>query len=227
MRSANSPMQPRPRLVDPVKRTWATGLMQRLELPADLPARIVEPGFDRGHTLARYRAGISLAGTPGHCSGLPRYGLRRGGYLGSRWYGFPQLRNVVTAGHGTGLPSDHSRCIAAELHQRRRRQRNHATAEECDGTLDAAMLPAIVDRAGDSYDYRELMELAASEASFRHLVDPDDESFLRPTDMPAAINQFCSRTHQPSPASSWGRTCGPSLKVWHSSTGWFCGIWSR
>jgi rhamnulokinase len=52
---------------------------------------------------------------------------------------------------------------------------------------------------GHSYDYRELIELAASETSFHHLVDPDDESFLRPGDMIAAINSFCIRTHQPVP----------------------------
>jgi rhamnulokinase len=50
-----------------------------------------------------------------------------------------------------------------------------------------------------SYDYRELIELATVAPPFRHLVDPDDESFLRPPDMLAAINQFCTRTHQPVP----------------------------
>ena len=44
------------------------------------------------------------------------------------------------------------------------------------------------------------MELAGREASFRHLVDPDDESFLRPADMLAAIDQYCGRTHQPAPS---------------------------
>jgi rhamnulokinase len=52
---------------------------------------------------------------------------------------------------------------------------------------------------GHSYDYRELIELPARETSFRHLVDPDDESFLRPPDMLRAIEQFCRRTHQPGP----------------------------
>jgi rhamnulokinase len=55
---------------------------------------------------------------------------------------------------------------------------------------------------GLNYDYRELMELAAREPSFRHLIDPDDESFLRPDDMPAAIDRFCAKTHQPAPATS-------------------------
>jgi rhamnulokinase len=54
---------------------------------------------------------------------------------------------------------------------------------------------------GLNYDYRELMELAAHEQSFRHLIDPDDESFLRPADMPAAIDRFCAKTHQPAPSS--------------------------
>jgi rhamnulokinase len=52
---------------------------------------------------------------------------------------------------------------------------------------------------GLSYEYRELIELATREPSFGHLVDPDDESFLRPPDMLAAINRFCTRTHQPVP----------------------------
>jgi len=49
------------------------------------------------------------------------------------------------------------------------------------------------------YDYPELMELASREPEFMHLVDPDDESFLHPADMPAAIDHFCAKTQQPSP----------------------------
>jgi len=52
---------------------------------------------------------------------------------------------------------------------------------------------------GHSYDYRELMELAGREEPFHHLVDPDDDSFLRPTDMISAIDKFCLRTNQPAP----------------------------
>jgi rhamnulokinase len=43
--------------------------------------------------------------------------------------------------------------------------------------------------------------LAECEPAFAHLVDPDDETFLRPTDMPAAIDQFCRKTHQPEPST--------------------------
>jgi rhamnulokinase len=52
---------------------------------------------------------------------------------------------------------------------------------------------------GDRYDYGELWEQASREHPFCSLVDPDDESFLRSADMPAAIDQFCRRTDQPVP----------------------------
>jgi rhamnulokinase len=54
---------------------------------------------------------------------------------------------------------------------------------------------------GQSSDYQGLIDLATREAAFGHLVDPDDESFLRAADMPAAIDEFCKKTHQPVPAT--------------------------
>jgi rhamnulokinase len=54
---------------------------------------------------------------------------------------------------------------------------------------------------GQTYDYRELMELAGREVPFQHLVDPDSSVFLKPSDMPAAIDQFCGNTGQPRPVS--------------------------
>jgi len=42
--------------------------------------------------------------------------------------------------------------------------------------------------------------LAEASPAFVSLVDPDDTSFLLPTNMPAAIGEFCRRTGQPVPA---------------------------
>jgi len=57
---------------------------------------------------------------------------------------------------------------------------------------------------GLSADYGELVELAGNEPSFGHLVDPDDETFLRAPDMLAAIDTFCQKTHQPQPRTPGG-----------------------
>ena len=59
----------------------------------------------------------------------------------------------------------------------------------------------------------ELLEMAARETPFSSLVDPDDESFLRPASMPAAIDAFCRRTDQPLPKThgAYVRTICESL----------------
>ena len=54
---------------------------------------------------------------------------------------------------------------------------------------------------GQDSDYRELVELAGREPAFAHLVDPDDEAFLRPTDMLGAIDNSAGKTHQPEPST--------------------------
>jgi rhamnulokinase len=47
------------------------------------------------------------------------------------------------------------------------------------------------------------------------LIDPDDESFLRPDDMPLAVDQFCAKTHQPPPSTpgAYVRTILESLAL--------------
>jgi rhamnulokinase len=57
------------------------------------------------------------------------------------------------------------------------------------------------------------MELASREPEFGQLVDPDDESFLHPADMPKAIDHFCKRTQQSAPRTpgAYARTVLESL----------------
>ena len=57
-------------------------------------------------------------------------------------------------------------------------------------------------RAGHPYDYFALSSMAAAEQPFRSIVDPNDPLFLRPTDMPAAVREYCRRTNQPEPETA-------------------------
>ena len=54
-------------------------------------------------------------------------------------------------------------------------------------------------QAGEELTYAELTALAERAVPFVSLVDPDDEAFLRPGDMPARLREFCARTGQPVP----------------------------
>ena len=57
-------------------------------------------------------------------------------------------------------------------------------------------------REGHPYDYFALTSMAAAAEPFRSIIDPNDPLFLRPDDMPAAVREYCRRTHQPVPESA-------------------------
>jgi len=186
-------------MVDPVKRSWATGLMQRLELPAHLPAPIVEPGSILGSLLPEIAGRTSLVGVPviaPAChdtgSGVAAISARDGtAFLSSGTW------SLV----GTELDSPVITAEALRLNFTNEGGVN-GTTRLLKNVMGLWMLQGCRQSwaaRGHSYDYRELMELAARETPFRYLVDPDDESFLRPPDMLAAIVKFCTRTHQPVP----------------------------
>ncbi len=60
--------------------------------------------------------------------------------------------------------------------------------------------------AGQGCTHETLLGAAAAEPPFRLLVDPDDEDFFHPDDMPTAIAGFCRRTKQPAPETPQATT---------------------
>lgn len=55
--------------------------------------------------------------------------------------------------------------------------------------------------AGQQLDYAELNQLAEQAEPFRSLIQPNDERFLSPQDMPAEIAAYCAQTNQPQPTT--------------------------
>ena len=54
-------------------------------------------------------------------------------------------------------------------------------------------------RQGKAYGFDELDAMAAEAEPFRSIVDPNDDRFIAPGDMPARIREFCRDTGQPEP----------------------------
>jgi rhamnulokinase len=71
---------------------------------------------------------------------------------------------------------------------------------------------------GQSFD--DLVGLAEAAPPLRSLIDPDDESFAVPGDMPARIGEFCRRTGQPAPddPGSTSRCILESVALKHATT---------
>jgi len=189
-------------LVNPVKRAWATELWQRLELRPDLPAPIVEPGSIIGTLLPGIaRSSSSLSGatviaTASHDTGSAVAAI-------SARDGTAFLSSGTWSLVGTELDAPVITPQAQRLNFTNEGGVN-GTTRLLKNVMGLWMLQGCRqswNAQGHCYDYRELMELAGRERSFCHLVDPDDESFLRPNDMPTAINEFCGKTHQPAPST--------------------------
>jgi len=189
-------------LVDPKRRVWATDLMRRLGLRPDLPAPIVEPGTVVGSLLSSVAESSSLTGTP---------------VIAPASHDTGSAVAAITARDGTAfLSSGTWSLIGTELDAPvitpETLKANFTNEGGVNGTtrllknvMGLWMLQGCRNSwhsRGQSADYRELVELASREPAFAHLVDPDDESFLRPADMPAAIDDFCRKTHQATPKST-------------------------
>ena len=186
-------------MVDPVKRSWATGLMQRLDLPVDLPAPLVEPGSILGTILPDIAGHSALAGARIIAPACHDTGSAVAAISAREGTAF--LSSGTWSLLGTELDSPVITADALRLNLTNEGGVN-GTTRLLRNVMGLWMLQGCRQSwaaQGRSYDYREWIELAGREASFRHLVDPDDGSFLRPTNMLAAINQFCARTHQSAP----------------------------
>lgn len=56
------------------------------------------------------------------------------------------------------------------------------------------------ERQGRTYSFPELIALASRAPAFASLIDPDDDAFLPPGDMPDRIRRYCARTGQKAPS---------------------------
>jgi rhamnulokinase len=188
-------------LMNPRTRAWAADLMERLNLPARLAAPIVEAGSIIGPIRADVAGDGSLAGTP---------------VVASASHDTASAVAAITARDGTAFISSGTwSLVGTELDEPvltpRAMLLNFSNEGGVAGTT--RLLKNVTGlwllqgcrrswaRETRQFTYGELMDAAAREPGFRHLVDPDDPSFANPDDMPDAIDRFCGRTDQPFPST--------------------------
>ena len=185
-------------LVCPRTRTWSKELIGRLGLPTHLWSEIVEPGTFLGKLQSSVVPNSTLAGTPVIAPAAHDTGSAVAAIAASDGTAF--LSSGTWSLIGSELDAPVITPLAMQL--------NFTNEGGVCGTtrllknVMGLWLLQSCQRAWGTRDYSELIQSAEREKSFRSLVDPDHESFLRPGDTPAAIDKFCSATEQPSPANA-------------------------
>src|ERR1051326_8884293 len=202
-------------MVDPKTRTWARGLMEKLDLPSGLPANIVEPGTVIGTLSEKLASSCALKGTP---------------VIAPASHDTGSAVASVEARTGTAFLSSGTWSLVgteldAPLITNETMRLNFTNEGGVCGTtrflknvMGLWMLQCCRQSwasSGQIYDYSQLMDLASKEPAFQHLVDPDDESFLHPADMSKAISEYCAKTEQLTPRSTgaFARTVLESLAL--------------
>ena len=203
-------------MVDPVKRTWAVSLMQRLELPVDLPAPIVEPGSIIGRLLPGIAGSSSLTGT---------------NVIAPACHDTGSAVAAISARDGTAFISSGTWSLLgteldAPVITRDSLRLNFTNEGGVSGTtrllknvMGLWMLQCCRESwtaQGQYYDYRELENLASREASFIPMMTHFCVRQICPPRLTSSAAELTSRVRAtPVP------TCAPSLRVSRSSTAWF------
>ena len=200
-------------MVNPVTRTWARSLIQRLDLPIGLLSPLVEPGSILGTLLPAVAGNSSLADTK---------------IIAPACHDTGSAVAAISARDGTAFISSGTwSLVGTELdapvitpETLRLNFTNEGGVNGTTRVLKNVMGLWILQCCrqcwsgqGHNFGYGEMIGMAERVPAFRHLIDPDDDSFLRPADMLSAVNEFCTRTKQPNPTepAAYVRTIFESL----------------
>jgi rhamnulokinase len=186
--------------LDARARDWARPLLERLGIPIGILPEIVPPGTVLG----------DLLGPVADATGL-----------GSTRVVAPASHDTQSAILGTPLASDRTAFLSSGTWSLLGLEVPDPviSATSLDGSLTnegavggrIALLSNLVGLwlvqesrralwpAGDRPSYQDLVALAESAPSFTAFIDPDDERFLRPGDLPSRVRAFCAETGQPIP----------------------------
>ncbi|HKR31256.1 MAG TPA: rhamnulokinase [Terriglobales bacterium] len=192
-------------MVNATTRRWDSGLLERVGVPSSWPASIVEPGTVVGKLLPNVGA-AKIADTP---------------VIAPATHDTGSAVAAIAAREGTAFISSGTWSLVgievdAPVASPDALQMNFSNEGGVNGTT--RLLKNVMglwmfrccrecwSQSGNERGYEQLVEQAAAEPAFAHLVDPDDDSFLAPENMCTAIDEFCARTHQPKPATPAGYT---------------------
>lgn len=186
--------------LDAAARDWARPMLERLAIPTRLLPPVVPPGTDVGGLRGDLAEAAGLAAT--------RVVLPGSHDTASAVVGTP-LASPATAYLSSGTwsllglempaPVISDVTLAADLTN----EGGVGGTIRLLGNLVGLWMVQESRRAiwpdGGAPAYQELTDLAAAAPPFSAFIDPDDERFARPGDLPARVRAFCAETGQPAP----------------------------
>ena len=197
---------------DPHAHDWARDLLERLEIPTDLLPEVVAPGTVLGRTdddavvvaVATHDTGSAVAAVP----------FRRADSV------FLSIGTWSLVGMEIDQPLITDETFAANLTNEGGVGGTFRLLRNVTGLWLLHESRRTWASQGRELSFEELTSLAQTATPLRSLVDPDDDSFVTPGDIPARITDFCRRTGQPEPEGpgALARCILESIALKHATT---------
>lgn len=187
-------------LLDPHTRGWAADLIGRFGLPAKLFGRIVEPGTVLGPLRPTVMADTGLPAVPvvvpathDTASAVAAVPAR-----GDSW---AYISSGTWSLVGVELPAPvvSEQSLAVNFTNEGGVAGTTRLLKNVMGLWLVQECRRAWERAGMSFQYEDLMRLAAAAPPFVSLIDPDDPALMLPASMPEAIAAACRASNQPPP----------------------------
>jgi len=185
---------------DPRKGDWAYDLLEKLGLPARVFGDLVQPGTELGPLHSAVQADTGLGAVPVFAPATHDTGSAVAA-VPAEGTDFAYISSGTWSLMGLELPEPIINEAALQY--------NFTNEGGVEGTI--RFLKNIMglwlvqecrrtwEREGQVLDYGTITQMAAEARPFMAIIDPDDELFLRPGDMPARIRQYCADTGQAVP----------------------------
>lgn len=187
-------------LIDPHTRGWAVDLMRRFGLPERILGSLVQPGTVLGPLRPSVAAQAGVAGLPviAPATHDTAAAVAAVPAAGDAWA-------YISSGTWSLMGVETRRPLTDE----RTLRVNFTNEGGVDGTI--RLLKNIMglwlvqecrrawEKSGKNYTYEELMRLADAAPPFVSVVNPDHDTFVLPSSMPAAIGEFCRKNGQSVP----------------------------
>lgn len=188
---------------DPTTRTWAIGLLEKLNLPTGILPKVVEPGTNLGQLRSEVATAsglesVSVVAPATHDTGSAIVAVPVSPEHEGNWA-------YISSGTWSLVGVEIDQPILSE-EARAANVTNEGGVEGTWRLLKNVMGLWIVQRLklafverGFDRSYQTLTEMAGQADSPRTYIDPDDGCFLNPDNMEQAIIEFCDKTGQTRP----------------------------
>lgn len=187
-------------LLDPFQKTWKDELFEKLNLPRELMADIVPSGSEIGPLLHDIQdetdaRDVTVIAPACHDTGSAVAAVPARGndwaYLSSGTWSLIGIESMEPIINEQSMANNFTN--EGGVNGTIRFLKNIA------GLWLLQCLKSSWQQQGEDLSYDDMTRLASEAQPFKCHVDPDDERFIDPPDMPKAIADFCRETSQPIP----------------------------